>query len=230
MATTQAPFQPVETTDADRVRAHTDDDRLAELDQQARARIQALRDASDAQLTARIAELEEESDIERVLEINASSLALTGLALGVFVNRRLLAIPAVVLAFLLQHGIQGWCPPVPVLRKLGIRTRQEIDAEKYATQSDARRLRLTPLIPGTPCQRRRNHPDFVLAEMHVPQSFIGVNLGDSALRRQHHITVVCVKPRGGQFTYATAETVLNSDDLIVIAGHRAHVDDFVEGA
>lgn len=132
MTTTQAPFQPVEATDSDRVRAHTDADRLAELDQQARARIQALRDASDAQLTARITELEEESDIERVLEINASSLALIGLALGVFVNRRLLAIPAVVLAFLLQHGIQGWCPPVPVLRKLGIRTRQEIDAEKYA--------------------------------------------------------------------------------------------------
>ena len=135
MATTQASFQPVETAQADRVRAHTDEDRLAELDQEARARIHALRGASDAQLTARITELEDESDVERVLEINASSLALTGLALGVFVNRRLLAIPAIVLGFLLQHGIQGWCPPMPVLRKLGIRTRQEIDAEKYTVKA-----------------------------------------------------------------------------------------------
>jgi hypothetical protein len=135
MATAQPPFQPVETAQADRVRAHTDENRLAELDREARARIRAMRGASDAQLTARIAELEDESDVERVLEINASSLALTGLALGVFVNRRLLAIPAVVLAFLLQHGVQGWCPPVPVLRKLGIRTRQEVDAEKYAVKA-----------------------------------------------------------------------------------------------
>ena len=30
-----------------------------------------------------------------------------------------------------------------------------------------------------------------------------------------------------QFTYATSETVLGPNDLIVIAGHRAHVDAFV---
>jgi hypothetical protein len=135
MTTSHAPFQPVETTDADRVRTHTDDDRLQQLDQQARQRIASLKHAPDSQLSTRIAELEGESDIERVLEINASTLALTGLALGIFVNRRLLAIPAVVLAFLLQHGLQGWCPPVPVLRRLGIRTRQEIDAEKYAIKA-----------------------------------------------------------------------------------------------
>jgi hypothetical protein len=34
--------------------------------------------------------------------------------------------------FLLQHGLQGWCPPLPVLRRLGVRTQREIDAEKYA--------------------------------------------------------------------------------------------------
>lgn len=33
---------------------------------------------------------------------------------------------------LLQHGLQGWCPPLPVLRRLGVRTRGEIDREKYA--------------------------------------------------------------------------------------------------
>jgi hypothetical protein len=32
----------------------------------------------------------------------------------------------------LQHAMQGWCPPVPLLRRLGIRTRNEIDREKYA--------------------------------------------------------------------------------------------------
>ncbi|WP_407921819.1 hypothetical protein, partial [Corallococcus sp. AB049A] len=28
-------------------------------------------------------------------------------------------------SFLLQHGLQGWCPPLPLLRRLGLRTRGE---------------------------------------------------------------------------------------------------------
>jgi DNA-binding Lrp family transcriptional regulator len=135
MVNTTAQFQPVESQDADRVRKHTDEDRLTELDRAARERIAEMRDASPSELSERIERLERESDVERVLEINAATLALSGLALGVLVNRKLLAIPAVVLAFLLQHGVQGWCPPLPVLRKLGFRSRQEIDAEKYAAKA-----------------------------------------------------------------------------------------------
>lgn len=80
----------------------------------------------------RIGELDREWDIERVLELNASSLALTGLVLGATVNKKWLAVPAIVLPFLLQHALQGWCPPLPLLRRLGLRTQGEIDREKYA--------------------------------------------------------------------------------------------------
>src|SRR5439155_25183417 len=45
------------------------------------------------------------------------------------------AIPCFVLPFLFQHAIQGWCPPVPILRRKGVRTRREIDAEKYALKA-----------------------------------------------------------------------------------------------
>jgi hypothetical protein len=83
-------------------------------------------------ISARIAELERESDIERLLEINASAAALTGLALGTLVNKRWYLFSAGVLGFLLLHGIQGWCPPLPVLRRAGVRTRSEIDREKFA--------------------------------------------------------------------------------------------------
>jgi hypothetical protein len=76
-------------------------------------------------------ELDKEWDIERALEVNASTLALTGLFLAVTVDRKWLMLPGVVLSFLLQHGLQGWCPPLPVLRRLGVRTRGEIDREKY---------------------------------------------------------------------------------------------------
>lgn len=66
--------------------------------------------------------------------------------------------------------------------------------------------------------------DFVLAELFAPAEFVGVPLGTSELRARYHVTVVCVKPEGGQFTYADRDTVLAPTDLIVIAGHRAHVN------
>ena len=54
---------------------------------------------------------------------------LVGLGLGAFVDRRWLLLPAAVAAILLQHAVQGWCPPVPVMRRLGIRTQAEIQEE-----------------------------------------------------------------------------------------------------
>ena len=43
--------------------------------------------------------------------------------------------PALVATFLLQHAVQGWCPPVPVFRRLGFRTQPEIDHERYALEA-----------------------------------------------------------------------------------------------
>jgi hypothetical protein len=83
----------------------------------------------------RLQELEEEWDIERVLEANAASVALLGLALGATVDRRLFVLPALVAGFLLQHAVQGWCPPISFFRRLGIRTATEIDEERYALKA-----------------------------------------------------------------------------------------------
>ena len=33
------------------------------------------------------------------------------------------------------HGLQGWCPPVPFLRRMGFRTASEIDYERYALKA-----------------------------------------------------------------------------------------------
>lgn len=83
----------------------------------------------------RLRELDHEWNIERALETNASIVALTGLGLGAFVDRRFYVLPALVCGFLLQHALQGWCPPLPLLRRLGIRTASEIDQERYALKA-----------------------------------------------------------------------------------------------
>ena len=80
----------------------------------------------------RISQLQREWDIERTLEANAASVSLVGLGLGMFVDRRFFLLPAAVAAFLLQHALQGWCPPLPLLRRLGLRTAAEIHDEIIA--------------------------------------------------------------------------------------------------
>lgn len=83
----------------------------------------------------RLAELDQEWDIERLLEANASSVVVIGCALGAFVSRKFFVLPALVGTFLLQHAIQGWCPPVPLFRRLGVRTQREIDEERFALKA-----------------------------------------------------------------------------------------------
>lgn len=94
----------------------------------------------------RLRALEEEWDIERTLEANAATIALTGTLLGIFVDRRFLAVPMVVSGFLLQHALQGWCPPLPLFRRRGVRTTREIDTERYALK--ALRGDFGPIGPG----------------------------------------------------------------------------------
>jgi hypothetical protein len=116
----------------DRVRSSTASHVNEEIDLQTDLNIHHYKGKSRAEILDRIQMLDKEWDIERVLEVNASTLALTGLILGLTKNRKWLFLPSLVLPFLLQHGLQGWCPPLPLLRRFGIRTRGEIDREKYA--------------------------------------------------------------------------------------------------
>ncbi len=119
--------------DADHVRKNTPSRVNAQIEEEMEARVHDCATRSEGEISRRIEELGREWDIERVLETNASSLAAIGVGLTVATgSRKWLILPGIVLPFLLQHAIQGWCPPVPLLRWLGVRTRQEIDREKYA--------------------------------------------------------------------------------------------------
>jgi trk system potassium uptake protein TrkA len=62
--------------------------------------------------------------------------------------------------------------------------------------------------------------------MTAPPELTGMPLGESGLRAEYKVTVVCVKKAGSQFTYADRETVLSASDLIVVAGHREDVGRF----
>lgn len=119
----------------ERIRRHSSPAANARIARDTAARISACAARGPAAIHRRLAELDREWDTERVLETNASSLVLLGVLLGTTVDRRWFALPGLVGAFLLQHALQGWCPPLPLLRRLGVRTASEIEQERTALKA-----------------------------------------------------------------------------------------------
>lgn len=115
-----------------RVPLNTAEDINREIHRAMRIRVAQFRHASPQQITQRLRELDDEWDIERTLEANAATVCVTSVVLGLLANRRWFLLPGVVGGFLLQHAVQGWCPPLPVFRRLGVRTQREIEEERFA--------------------------------------------------------------------------------------------------
>jgi trk system potassium uptake protein TrkA len=64
----------------------------------------------------------------------------------------------------------------------------------------------------------RIEENFALVEMEVPASLVGQSLGEIEIRRKYGVTIVSVKPPRGQFQYATADTVLERGEMMLVAG------------
>lgn len=117
---------------ADRVRQNTPAEINNRLDEAMMKRIWEYAKKSREEITARIAQLDREWDLERVLETGAATMSLSGVALALVRSRFWLLLPAGVLAGLLQHSLTRRSIAVQCVRALGVRTRREIDVEKYA--------------------------------------------------------------------------------------------------
>jgi hypothetical protein len=131
---------------AERVSQNTAEEINDRIRRETDARVARLADEGPEAVERRLEELDQEWDIERALETLAPSLTLTGLFLAATVSKKFLIFPAVIQTFFLQHALQGWCPPVPILRRLGFRTSTEIEEERTALK--ALRGDFTSVRPG----------------------------------------------------------------------------------
>lgn len=120
---------------AERVRQHTEPHIQDRIDRETVESVRFYSTQTLETIDLRLRKLDREWDVERVLETNASSLALSGVVLGLLSSRKWLLLTGGVLGFLLQHATQGWCPPLAVLRRRGVRTRREIDIERNALKA-----------------------------------------------------------------------------------------------
>jgi hypothetical protein len=120
---------------ASRVPANTADEINAEIRRRTEENVLRIAREGPRAIHRRLEELNEEWDIERYVETMAPTFSLLGLCLGLSVDKRWFILPIVVQTFFLQHALQGWCPPIPVLRRFGVRTAGEIDEERNALKA-----------------------------------------------------------------------------------------------
>jgi hypothetical protein len=79
--------------------------------------------------------LEREWDLNRVVTVAASAVSVLGLVLAAKDGPRWKLVSGVAAGLLLQHGLLGFGPVAEVVRALGVRTRREIDLEKFALKA-----------------------------------------------------------------------------------------------
>lgn len=84
------------------------------------------------EIDERLRELDQEPTVESVLLGAGSAATITGVCLSFLRGRLWLLVPVVAQYFAIEHLRRGTCTPMRLLRALGVRTRAEVEEERYA--------------------------------------------------------------------------------------------------
>ncbi|MGA6205506.1 potassium channel family protein [Nocardia testacea] len=88
--------------------------------------------------------------------------------------------------------------------------------------------RVAHLVTGRMIDYIEFDTDYAMAKTSAPRTSIGKTLTASGLRQHFDITVVAIKHRGGEFTYATADTVVAAGDVLIVSGRIEEVERFAD--
>lgn len=86
-------------------------------------------------IEGRMDDLDREWNTERALLTNYGVVALAGIVFALARGSRLPLLTTVASGFMLQHALQGWCPPLALFRRLGLRSPGEIERERAALEA-----------------------------------------------------------------------------------------------
>lgn len=124
---------PVATTN--RVEINTSGSLDAEFQRQLKVNLARYADASTAEIDQRLAALEREWSIERIIELEAPTMIGLGAILGATLKRGWFALSALAASMVILHNTQGWYPLLPLLRRIGLRSQNEIEQERSALRA-----------------------------------------------------------------------------------------------
>ncbi len=117
---------------AQRVQANTPERVQQALDQQLQENIARCAANGPVAVQQRLEQLDREWNLERFIETEAPMMIMLGAGLGITHDKRWLALSAFAASMVLMHSFQGWYPLMPLLRRLGVRSQDEIEEERMA--------------------------------------------------------------------------------------------------
>jgi len=86
--------------------------------------------------------------------------------------------------------------------------------------------RVAHLVTGRMIDYIKFEDDFAMVKTVAAQDIVGRSLSESRVRQAFGITVVGVKRRGEEFTYATQDTVVRPGDVLIVSGRINDVEAF----
>ncbi|QTJ71235.1 TrkA family potassium uptake protein (plasmid) [Rhodococcus sp. ZPP] len=107
-----------------------------------------------------------------------------------------------------------------ILRQIGVEhvVRPEHDMGK----------RVAHLVRGRMMDYIEFDDGFAMVKTVPPATVVGKRLGETTVRSTYGVTVVAIKRPGEDFTYATADTVIEPGDTIIVSGQVRDTERFSE--
>lgn len=86
--------------------------------------------------------------------------------------------------------------------------------------------RVAHLVSGKMLDYIEFEDDFTLVKMRPPREVQGFTVGQARIDRKYGVTVIGLKPPGQPFVYATEETRIDPEDLLIVCGDTTLLERF----
>lgn len=86
--------------------------------------------------------------------------------------------------------------------------------------------RVAHLVSGKLMDYIEVEDGFTIVKMRPPKETQGFTVEQSKVRTRYGVTVIGVKPPGEEFIYATPETRISANDLLIVSGHSELLERF----
>jgi hypothetical protein len=141
-------------TSTDTVRSHAPEEVNKRIDEHVERCVRHMAQQDRAEISRYLEKLEREWDLNRAVMVVGSLAAVLGLWLARLDGRGWRLLSGTAAGMLLQHGLFGFGPLAELVRAVGgVRTRREIDLEKFALKALRGDFERIPKSDGGPLAR-----------------------------------------------------------------------------
>jgi trk system potassium uptake protein TrkA len=159
------------------------------------------------------------TDEEALRQLGVGGFSRAVVAIGTNIEASVLTVLA-----LAELGIEEvWAKAIS--RKHG-QILERVGANHVVYPETAMGERVAHMVTGAMIDYIEFDDGFSIARTRPPREAQGKSLGESELRTHHGVTVVGVKRRGEDFTYARPETEVHPGDELIVSGPTRNVEKF----